>query len=64
MYEYPDVNGDVVPRDYVEAARLFRESAEQGNAEAQIRLGEMYAWDWSGAERWPFAEDHAEAVRW
>jgi len=32
-----------VPQDYAEAARLFRESAKQGNIEAQFRLGTMYA---------------------
>ncbi len=34
--------GKDVPRDYVEAARWYREAAEQGYADAQYLLGDMY----------------------
>ena len=36
-------NGRGVPKDVVEAARLFRLAAEQGNVTAQFQLGVMYA---------------------
>ena len=36
-------NGHGVPKDVVEAARLFRLAAEQGDAQAQFKLGIMYA---------------------
>ncbi len=35
-------HGEGVPRDYEEAARLYRIAAEQGSAEAQRALGDMY----------------------
>ena len=35
-------NGLGVPQDYKEAVRLFRLSAEQGYANAQYNLGQMY----------------------
>ncbi|MDE2730342.1 MAG: tetratricopeptide repeat protein, partial [Bacteroidota bacterium] len=33
-----------VPQNYREAVRLYRQSADQGNAEAQVSLGNMYSW--------------------
>ncbi len=36
------VKGDGVPRDYAQAAKLFRLSAEQGNDNAQKNLGILY----------------------
>jgi len=44
--------------DYAMAARLMREAAEQGDAEAQLNLGLMYA------EGRGVAQDDAEAVKW
>ena len=38
MYE----RGQGVQQDYKEAVRLYRMSADQGFAEAQLNLGEMY----------------------
>ena len=35
-------HGEGVPKDFSEAARLFRKAAEQGHAYAQYRLGIMY----------------------
>ena len=35
-------NGQGVRQDYAEAFRWFRKAAEQGHAEAQYNLGEMY----------------------
>jgi TPR repeat protein len=35
--------GEAVPQDYAEAAKWLRKAAEQGDAEAQEFLGEMYA---------------------
>ena len=35
-------NGQGVPQDYKEVVRLYRLSAEQGDAEAQSSLGVMY----------------------
>ena len=35
--------GRGVPKDVVEAARLFHLAAEQGNADAQFKLGGMYS---------------------
>jgi len=36
-------NGLGVPQDYKEAVRLYRLSAEQGDAKAQLNLGNNYA---------------------
>jgi len=36
-------NGLGVPQDYKESVKLYRLSAEQGHASAQINLGNMYA---------------------
>ncbi len=51
-------NGEGVPQDYKEAARLFRLAAEQGNAEAQLALGYAY---YSGQG---VPKDYKEAVHW
>ena len=45
-------------RDYLTALRLYRSLAEQGDAEAQVVLGEVHA----GGKILP--KDDAEAVRW
>ncbi len=37
------MNGEGLPKNYVEAARWFRKAAEQGNGFAQNNLGVMYA---------------------
>ena len=37
------VVGQGVPQDYREAVRWFRLAADQGDAEAQVNLGLMYA---------------------
>ena len=36
-------NGDGTPIDYAEAAKWYRQAADQGNALAQSNLGAMYA---------------------
>jgi TPR repeat protein len=36
--------GEVVPRDYVVAAKWLRKAADQGDAEAQTGLGTLYAY--------------------
>jgi TPR repeat protein len=36
------VNGRGVPKDYSEAARLYRLAADQGNVNAQIGTGALY----------------------
>ena len=51
-------NGRSVPKDPLEAVRLYRLAAEQGHASAQYYLGIVY----SGGQDVP--EDDAEAVRW
>ena len=50
--------GSGVSRDYAEAFKWYRKSAEQGNANAQYTLG-FYYYLGSGVSR-----DHAEAVKW
>ena len=35
-------NGEGVPQDYKEAVKWYRLAAEQGNANAQTNLGNMY----------------------
>ena len=50
--------GKGVPRDYAEAVKWYRRSAEQGNARAQHNLGGMY-FNGRGVP-----QDHAEAVKW
>jgi TPR repeat protein len=50
--------GDGVEQDYVQAAFWFRESADQGYAYAQERLGLMY---WMG---WGVAPDDVESAAW
>ncbi len=51
-------NGQGVPKDYQEAAKWYRQAAEQGDAEAQFNLGEMY----HRGQGVP--EDDGEAIRW
>lgn len=50
--------GRGVAQDYVEAARLYRIAAEQGDARAQLKLGFMFT-NGQGV-----AQDPAEAARW
>jgi TPR repeat protein len=50
--------GRGVAQDYVEAARLYRLAAEQGDADAQLKLGFMFT-NGQGV-----AQDPAEAARW
>ena len=45
-------------KDYNEALKLFRQSAEQGNADGQRNLGEMY---FSG---YGVTKNYSEAVKW
>ena len=50
--------GKGVPQDYKEAAKWWRQSAEQGNAFAQALLGKMY---YNG---WGVPKDYREAGKW
>jgi TPR repeat protein len=51
-------NGDVVPRDFAQAAAWYRKAADQGDARAQYRLGLFY-------ERGiGVAQDDAQAAGW
>jgi uncharacterized protein len=36
-----------VPQNYAAAVSWYRKAAEQGNADAQDRLGSMYALGWA-----------------
>ena len=54
MYE----QGKGVPQDYKEAAKWYRKSAEQGDADAQDKLGLMY-YNGQGVPK-----DYKEAVKW
>lgn len=47
-----------VSRDYVEAVRLYRLSAEQGNSSGQCNLGFMYE------NGYGVSKDYAEALKW
>jgi len=47
-----------VKQDHAEAVRWFQKAAEQGQADAQLNFGVMYA---SGQG---LKQDHTEAVRW
>lgn len=42
IYSGISLNGESLPPNYTEAVRWYRAAAEQGNAFAQFRLGEMY----------------------
>ena len=44
--------------DYASAMRLLRPLAEQGHADAQSSLGDMYALGWG------IPQDYPEAVKW
>ncbi len=50
--------GEGVSKNFMEAARWFRLSADQGNAEAQFYLGLLYS------NGWGMARDYTEAVKW
>ncbi len=50
--------GKGTSKDFTEAVRWYRKSAEQGNAVAQCHLGKMYE-DGQGV-----SQDYIEAVRW
>ena len=50
--------GRGVRRDLTEAANWYRKSAEQGNAEAEFALGQLYSRGW-GVPR-----DEADAIQW
>ena len=52
------MDGDGVPENYVEGAKWFRLSADQGYAEAQYALGSMYNWGQGGLPK-----DEVEAVK-
>jgi TPR repeat protein len=49
---------DGVLQDYAEAVRWYRLAAEQGYAQAQYYLGEMYR------NAQGFTQDYSEAVKW
>jgi len=51
--------GDVVPRDFVQAAAWFQKSATQGYIQAQYRLGLLYQQKESG-----IVKDEAQAAAW
>jgi TPR repeat protein len=51
-------NGYGVPKDYSEAIKWYRKSAEQGNATAQCNLGVMYE-NGNGVPK-----KKSEAVKW
>ena len=55
---FEDGNVALDSGDYATALRLLRPLAEQGLAEAQYRLGDMY--EFGGGVR----QDYAEAVKW
>ena len=50
--------GEGVSKNFMEAARWFRLSADQGNAEAQFYLGLLYS------NGWGMTRDYTEAVKW
>jgi len=52
------LKGDGVSTDYKEAAQWFRKSAERGNKDGQIYLGNMHKGGWG------VPKDHAEAMKW
>ena len=51
-------DGFGVSRDYSEAVRWIRKSAEQGNAKGQLNLGWMYD------NGYGVSQDYSEAVKW
>jgi TPR repeat protein len=54
----PYVNGEGVPKNYVEALKWFRRSADQGDAIGQYQLGVMY----HNGQGVP--QNDAEAAKW
>jgi uncharacterized protein len=55
MYHF----GRGVEEDHAEAVKWFHKAAEQGHADAQVRLGGYYAFFGHGVEK-----DYVEAVKW
>jgi len=55
---YEDADAAYQRRDFATALRLMRPLAEEGNAEAQINLGNMY-FDGNGVP-----QDYREGVKW
>ena len=51
-------NGQGVPQDYAEALKWYRMAAEQGNADAQLNVGQIY---WLGKG---VSEDYVLAYMW
>jgi hypothetical protein len=51
-------NGFGAEKDEAEAAKWYRKAAEQGNVDAQNKLGDCYAYGW-GVET-----NFAEAYKW
>jgi len=51
-------NGFGVAKDYQEAVKWYRKSADQGNSWGQGNLGNMYVNGWGGQR------DRTEAIRW
>jgi hypothetical protein len=47
-----------VPKDYAQAMQLFRKAADQGNAEAQNAIGDMYL------KGQGVPQDYTQAMRW
>jgi TPR repeat protein len=45
-------------RDYAEAMRWLRQAADQGNATAQVKIGQFYSHGWGAAQ------DYSDAMRW
>ena len=53
-----DIDAAIKAHDYATAARLLRPFAEQGNVDAQVKLGALYS---EGAG---VLQDHVEAAKW
>jgi len=56
--DFQDATDAYERKDYKEAVKLYRLSAEQGDAEAQYNLGLMYD------EGQGVPQDYKEAVKW
>ena len=55
---FEEIEAAIKARDYATAAQLLRPLAEQGNADAQVKLAAIY----SKGEGVP--QDHVEAAKW
>ena len=55
--------GEGVEKDYVKAAKCFRKAAEQGDADGQYHLGQMY-WNGEGMPRDDLEASHLVALQW